>query len=216
MLAVIIKGILLGLSIALFFGFGPSFFAVFQTALYKGTLRGILMALGVFLSDALMVALSLWGAHSIIENSEKYEVLGLVGGAILIVFGIVIFKTKTLRTEKDEKLDVDVKSPHPIVCTVKGFFLNVANPFIWIFWAGVVLGVSGPLKANIFSMLTFLTSALLTIFSIDIIKVKIANKIKPLINDRFLMGLNKAAGIILIVFGITLLIRTVIEYSGVG
>ena len=173
------------------------------------------MALGVFLSDALMVALSLWGANSIIENSSKYEMLGLVGGVILIVFGLVIMKTKSLRTNKDELIDVDTKNPHPVVCSVKGFFLNVANPFIWIFWAGVVMGISGPLKANMFNMILFLVSALLTIFSVDITKVIIANRIKPLINDRFLMGLNKTAGIMLIVFGIILIIKTVVEYYDV-
>ena len=65
-------------------------------------------------------------------------------------------------------------------------------------------------------MIIFFVSALLTIFSVDIIKVKIANRIKPLINDRFLIGLNKAAGVMLIFFGITLIVKTVIEYSGVG
>ena len=216
MIFVVLKGILLGLSIALFFGFGPSFFAVFQTALYKGYIRGGLMAFGVFLSDVVMVALSLLGAKSVVENSEKYEILGFIGGTILIIFGLVIFKKKSLRTEKDEQLDLEYKNPHATFCVGKGFLLNIANPFIWIFWAGVVMGVAAPLKENGVNVLFFLGSALLTIFTVDLTKVVIANKIKPLINDRFLMGINKAAGVMLIIFGITLLIKTVMEYSGIG
>ncbi len=214
MIVIIIKGILLGLSIALFFGFGPSFIAVFQTALHRGYFRGALMALGVFLSDVLMVAVSLLGAKSVVENSEKYEVLGVIGGVILIVFGIFILKKHAITTEQEE-VDIDVDPTHPLLYTAKGFLLNIANPFIWIFWAGVVMGVAAPLKAKEINILVFLASALLTIFTVDLTKVFIAHKIKSLINDRFLRGLNKAAGLMLIIFGITLLIKTFIEYSGI-
>jgi threonine/homoserine/homoserine lactone efflux protein len=216
MIVVVIKGLLVGLSIALFFGFGPSFFAVFQTALYKGYWRGALMAFGVFLSDVLMVTVSLLGAKSVVENSEKYEVLGIIGGLILIVFGIVILKKKTLRTDKDENFELIPENPHPAFCIGKGFLLNIANPFIWIFWAGMVMGVAAPLKAQHANVILFFGTALLTIFAVDLTKVIIANKIKPIINDKFLIGINRAAGIMLIIFGVTLLIKTVIEYSGMA
>ena len=214
MIAVVLKGILLGLSIALFFGFGPSFIAVFQTALHKGYFKGALMALGVFLSDILMVTVSLLGAKSVVENSEKYEVLGVIGGIILIIFGIFILK-KHAFTTKSEKMDIEINPTHPLLYTAKGFLLNIANPFIWIFWAGVVMGVAAPLKAKELNIIIFLASALLTIFTVDLVKVVIANKIKPLINDRFLSGLNKASGFMLIIFGIILLIKTFIEYYGI-
>jgi threonine/homoserine/homoserine lactone efflux protein len=216
MIELVLKGILMGLSIALFFGFGPSFFAVFQTALHKGHKKGSLMAIGVFLSDVIMVILSVLGAKRVIENSERYEILGLIGGVILIIFGFIIFKKKSLGNSKDKRSDIKIKSSHPIVYTIKGFFLNIANPFIWLFWASVVMGVAAPMKQKEINIMLFLSSILFTILAIDLTKVFIANKIKPIINDRFLMGINKTTGVILIIFGITLLIKTVMEYSGIS
>ena len=216
MIAIIFKGILLGVSIALFFGFGPAFFAVFQTALHKGYVKGFLMAFGVFLSDALMVGISMWGAQSVLENSKRYEILGLIGGLILIAFGLYIFKKKTLSTEREEIEELEMEltsSKHPFY-VAKGFLLNIANPFIWIFWAGTVMGFSSHMAG--FKLIAFFSATLLTIFSFDIIKVIIANKIKPLINDRFLRGINKAAGLMLIIFGLALLIKTLIEYLGIS
>lgn len=214
MVTVVLQGILLGLSIGFFFGFGPAFFAIIQTALYRGPLRGALMAFGVFLSDSLMVILTLLGATSILEKFENSEPMGFIGGAVLISFGIYIFRKKTMRTPSEEKKELDIKDPHPATYPFKGFLLNIANPFIWLFWAGIVMGVAAPFKAHQTKLIIFFSVALLTIFSTDLTKVFISHKIKKIVNDRFLMGVNKVAGLGLMGFGVYLIAKTLMVIMG--
>ncbi|RLD87446.1 MAG: hypothetical protein DRJ09_10285 [Bacteroidetes bacterium] len=215
MVTVVLQGILLGLSIGFFFGFGPAFFAIIQTALYRGPLRGALMAFGVFLSDSLIVILTLLGATSILENIENSDTMGFVGGFVLISFGIYIFRKKSMRTPSEEKKEIDIRDPHPAIYPFKGFLLNIANPFIWLFWAGIVMGVAAPFKAYQTKLIIFFSVALLTIFTTDLTKVFISHKIKNIVNDRFLMGVNKVAGLVLMGFGVYLIAKTFMVIIGV-
>lgn len=214
MVVVVLKGMLLGVSIGFFFGLGPAFFAIIQTALYRGPLRGALLAFGVFLSDSLMIILTLLGAASILQNIKNSETMGFVGGAVLISFGIYIFRKKTMRTPSEEKKEIDIKNPHPITYPIKGFLLNIANPFIWLFWAGIVMGVAAPFKSNITSLILFFSAALLTVFTTDLIKVFISHKIKSIVNDRFLMGVNRMAGLGLMGFGVYMIVKTMMIMFG--
>jgi len=215
MVMVILQGVLLGLSIGFFFGFGPAFFAIIQTALYRGPLRGALMALGVFLSDSLMVILTLLGATSILQNIENSETMGFIGGFVLISFGVYIFRKRSMRTPSEEKKELDIKNPHPATYPLKGFLLNIANPFIWLFWAGIVMGVAAPFKAHQTKLVIFFSVALLTIFTTDLTKVFISHKVKTIVNDRFLMGVNKVAGLGLMGFGVYFIAKTLMVIIGV-
>ena len=210
MIAIIFKGILLGLSIGFFFGFGPAFFAIIQTAIYRGPTRGALMALGIFLSDSVMVILTLIGAASILKNSENAEIMGVVGGIVLIIFGIYIFRKKSMRTATEEKKELNLQNPNLILYPFKGFILNIANPAIWLFWAGVIMGVATPFKDQEFKMILFFSATLLTIFTTDLTKVFVSHKLKAIINDRFLMSINKVAGVGLFGFGAYLFIKTIL------
>ena len=211
MASIIIKGILLGLSLGFFFGFGPAFFAIIQTSIYRGPLRGALLALGVFLSDSLIVILTLIGASSIFEKAENSDIFGFIGGAVLIAYGIFIFKKKSMRTEKEEKKEIFIKSPHAVIYPFKGIVLNIANPAIWLFWAGVVMGVAAPFKGNLTDLFVFFAAVLLTIFTTDLSKVFVSHKLKSIVNDRFLMAINKVAGFVLLGFGIFLIVKTILN-----
>ena len=83
------EGTILGFSLAFLFGFGPAFFALIQTGLYRGLLSGVLLAFGIFLNDLVVVGLSLFGTSTIMSNVENFKTIGIIGGAILIVFGVV-------------------------------------------------------------------------------------------------------------------------------
>ena len=115
-------GILLGITLATLFGFGPALLALVQTSIHRGFKAGISLAVGVFLSDLFLVLLSFEGVIQIVEQPKNKMAFGLVGGVILIVFGIITALRKA-RTEVDE---IEVHNPRTITYILKGFFLNVA------------------------------------------------------------------------------------------
>jgi threonine/homoserine/homoserine lactone efflux protein len=203
----LIEGIILGLTLAFFFGFGPAFFALIQTGIHRGFFKGFLLAIGVFLNDLFVVTVSIFGAHTIMSNVQSHQWLGIVGGVILIVVGIVTYRHKT-EIDAESSEVVPKNEPHFMVYITKGFLLNIANPFVWLFWPTVVLGVAAPFMDTTRDIVLFFTGTLSVVFLSDITKVYLASKIKRFITNKFLMKINAIAGIALVIFGIVLIIRS--------
>ena len=204
----LIEGILLGLTLALFFGFGPAFFALIQTGIHRGFSKGFILAIGVFLNDLTVVSLSIVGAHAIMDNMHKHRLLGVVGGIVLIIFGMATYRHKII-ANTDDKV-VNIKEPHAALYLVKGFMLNIANPFVWLFWPTVVLGVAAPFMDTTSDIILFFAGTLSMVFLSDVTKVFLASRIKQYITDKFLRLINKIAGIGLVIFGVVLIFRSLI------
>jgi len=204
----LIEGMVLGLTLDLFFGFGPAFFAEVQTGIHRGFYKGFILALGVFLNDMAVVALSIIGAHVIMNTMHKYQILGLIGGLVLILFGIASYRNKIEITGEDE--DININEPHVLMYMLKGFLLNIANPFVWLFWPTIVLGVATPFMNTTMDIVFFFSGTLSMFLLVDTTKVFLASRIKSYITDRILHLINKVAGVGLFVFGIVLVIRTLV------
>jgi threonine/homoserine/homoserine lactone efflux protein len=203
----LIEGIVLGLTLAFFFGFGPAFFALIQTGIHRGFFKGFLLAIGVFLNDLFVVTVSIFGAHTIMNNVQSHQWLGVVGGAILIVVGVVTYRHK-IDVDPGTSEVVPKNEPHFMVYITEGFLLNIANPFVWLFWPTVVLGVAAPFMDTTSDIILFFAGTLSVVFLSDVTKVYLASKIKRFITGKFLMKINAVAGIALVVFGIVLIIRS--------
>jgi threonine/homoserine/homoserine lactone efflux protein len=196
-------GILLGITLATLFGFGPALLALVQTSIHRGFKAGISLALGVFLSDLFLVLLSFEGMIQIVVEPKNKIAFGLVGGIILIVFGIIT----TLRKARTDVDEIEVKNPRTITYILKGFFLNVANPFIWIFWMGTMIAITSNYEQNEVAILTMFATTLITVFISDVLKSYAAGKLKSLLTYGLLTWINRIAGIGLIIFGIVLIVR---------
>lgn len=204
----IFEGIILGLTLAIFFGFGPALVALIQTSIHRGLWPAFQLAFGVFLSDLALVSLGFFGAVKIF-NEFKVE-LGYAGGIILILFGIVTFRRKV-------KLDVEgsgsIKNHVPGFFTYvfKGFLINFTNPFIWLFWMGVVVGFTTNYQGEELLLVSFFGAALGTVFVMDLLKSFSAYQIKRYIQTHNIVWINRFAGVGLVLFGVYLVLRTYFE-----
>ncbi|HDO28122.1 MAG TPA: hypothetical protein ENH02_08405 [Bacteroidetes bacterium] len=203
------EGIALGLSLSFIFGFGPAFFAEIHTALHRGFWSGVLLASGVFINDITVVVLILLGAVSAVGNMEHYKFLGIIGGGLLIIFGIVTFRRKIMIQSTDEE---ENNNKPRLLFFVKGFVLNLANPFVWLFWISVVVSATASYKADTYKLVLFFSSTLGVVFLSDIFKVFTASRLKKFLTDKFLITMNKIAGIALFVFGVFLILRSIFHY----
>jgi threonine/homoserine/homoserine lactone efflux protein len=204
----LLEGMILGFTLAIMLG--PAMFSLIQTSIHRGLYRGILLAGGIFLSDLALVVLCYLGAVQVIGNERNYLMFGIIGGLVLVVFGVVTFLRKAQVTD-DNNL-INVKMPGPLTYIFKGFFLNFANPFVWIFWVSVMVTVSSGYNTDSWSIKTFFAGSLITIFFTDILKVIIAHRLKRYLKPRILIMINQAEGILLVLFGIYLVIRTILNF----
>lgn len=196
-------GLLLGITLATLFGFGPALLALVQTSINRGFKAGVSLAFGVFLSDLFLVLLSFEGVIQVVEQPKNKLAFSIVSGLILIVFGIITYIRKP-KTKADE---ITVKDPKTITYILKGFFLNVANPFIWIFWMGTMVAITSNYEKDENAILTMFATTLLTVFLSDTLKSYLAGKLKPLLTVKLLTLINSIAGIGLIIFGVSLMVR---------
>jgi len=207
------EGVLLGLTLATFFGFGPAFFSLVQTSIHRGFTSAIYLAIGIFMNDLLMVLLCLMGSIQIVTAPSNYLWFGISSGTILIIFGLVTFSRKvvTIVPELDENdLPITVRGPRWFTFMAKGFFMNIVNPFVWIFWVGVVVGISSRFGGDETKLVYFFTGTLLTVLTTDIGKAYAAYNIKHFLTDKMIGTFNKIAGIGLVGFGLFLYIKVIL------
>ena len=206
---IIFEGVILGLTLAIFFGFGPALVALIQTSIHRGLWPAFQLAFGVFLSDAALVALGFFGAVKIF-NEFKVE-LGLVGGIILVIFGIVTFRRKVKLDVEGNSSNVRDDGPGFFTYVFKGFLINFTNPFIWLFWMGVVVGFTTNYEGDEFILFSFFASALGTVFIMDLLKSFSAYQIKRYIQTHNIVWINRFSGVGLVLFGLYLVLRTYLE-----
>ena len=202
------EGMILGFTLAVMLG--PAMFTLIQTSIHRGMYRGVLLAGGIFLSDLSLVVLCFVGAAQILGNDKNYLLFGIIGGVVLMAFGIVTYMKKVNIT--GENSITEVRMPGPLTYIFKGFFLNFANPFVWIFWVSVMVTVTSSHGGDQKATLAFFAGMLFTILTTDIIKVIVASRLKRYLKPKVLIILNHAVGIVLVVFGLYLLVRTFLNF----
>ena len=201
-LQAILQGLALGFILAI--QPGPSFFALIQTGSKGGFKSGLALAIGIFISDIFCVVLAYLGIAQLFDNPQNKEYIGLVGGGILIIFGLFsIFYEKKESHEKG----IEIKAVNLPLIVIKGFLLNLLNPsviFLWILWVGAV--GSNKQFTHIHIVLFFLTT-LCIVFITDVAKAYYANKISQRLSHKILRNFNLLLGVILVVTGLVFIYR---------
>ena len=209
MITALIEGIAMGLTLA--FLIGPSFVSLLQTSIQRGYYAGIQFAIGIVLSDLTLIALSYFGALQFLGADQNQLRMGIIGGLIVIGFGIVTF-TRKYHIASPLKLEIHIKtegffSSRLLKYISKGYFMNIFNPFLLVFWLGVMSLVSSKYGIPSKEIFIFFISTLSTVFVTDLLKCMIANRIKKRLNVKVLTLLNRIVGIVMVAFGISLIIR---------
>jgi len=202
-----IEGIALGLMLTIMLG--PILIALVQTSLENGGTAGIAVGFGIWISDFIIIfssyfALNLIG--DIVQGGGFRYWLGLVGGLILIFFGIgAILKKVKIGPEKKY-----FTAKNYAGFWLKGFLVNTINPFTFIFWLGVISTYVIARKISNGQAFVFLGSIMATIMITDTLKVLLAKTIKSKMDANQIQWFNRVAGAGLFFFGLYLIYRSVI------
>ncbi len=213
MTAVFINGLLLGLIVAI--SIGPAFFALIQTGINHGFKYGVFMAIGIVVSDAMLVTISYLLGASLFDDPKNKVFIGLIGGIVLIIFGSVAWAKKPdILKQRNLSYDTPIKSPSLWLYPFRGFFLNIVNPFLFFFWFGSlsIVGKMAPPNELMKYTLIFFSGTFITIFLTDCLKSYVGKKIKNILTPKKEILINKLVGIALVIFGIVLIFRTLDEY----
>lgn len=202
MFAPFIKGILLGLMLAI--SMGPVIFSIIKISVSNGHKWGIGFVSGVSASDITIVLISQLFTE-LFKNILAYKKeIGFLGSALLVVIGlfIILFKKEEAVSQGD-KLIAPMRKIDFIKIFFSGYFMNILNPSVIGFWLLIATAVlSDSLTYRIIMFTTCLGFNLI----MDITKVFIASKLRQKLTAHNIHIINQISGVILLCFGIGIFI----------
>lgn len=200
----ILEGLTLGLGLAVLLG--PIFVALTQTSIEHGGRAGMTVGLGIWISDFIIILgtyVFVNKISNVIQDGTFQYWMGLMGGFILIVFGIsAMLKKVDLNYEKKE-----FSARNYAGFWLKGFLVNTVNPFTFVFWIGVISTYVIGKRVNNTEAAFFLGTIMLTIMITDTLKVVMAKVLKQKLKDDLIQWVIRGAGLVLLIFGLVLIYR---------
>ena len=211
----ILNGVFFGIFIS--FLVGPAFFILIETSIKKGFKSAVFLDVGILLSDALYLIASLFIAEKI--NYWLYSVSYIkyiAGGIFIVIGGYSIFKNylslKTIPSSKEIK-EVNTSSEniiiYPLQLIAKGFGLNAINPAVLVFWIAACTYATKELQIQGAGLLYYFGITIITLFSIDLLKIYFSSKLKNYLNPKNLCYLGIIVGCALVFFGITICFKEI-------
>lgn len=201
MVKLILNGVLLGLLLSILIG--PVFLLLIETSIKKGFKTAFIMDIGMILSDILIIVVVYFGASDILKGVVENKYLGLAGGGLFVGFGISGF----FNGNKKKQEIVSFSKSNYSRYLFKGFLLNTINPSVLIFWLATVTFVIAQYHVNRNNVPSFFLCTIITIFTIDILKILAAVKIKKYMSLKFITTTGKVTSLILTAFGVFLLFK---------
>lgn len=192
------KGIISGITIS--FLIGPIFFALADITITKGWKCGLSYVFGVLISDVVLIYLVETILQQFPFDSIKTEV-GIIGGVLLIIFGIATFLSKS--TVKA----LDVTSVKTLAgAFLKGVTINVFNPFVTVWWITMYTTVS--IHYDLLTQKSlFYFGILLMVFLFDLLKMQFAYFLKQRLTANNLSTVKKVVGVCLFSFGLIMIVK---------
>lgn len=195
---IVLNGIFSGIVLA--FLIGPVFFTILQTSIERGFWSGFFVAAGVSLSDALYIGVCYLGIYQLFDSGNFREYLAYFGGVVLLIFGLYYLIYKSRKTRVYDPHTLQTRNPYRLA--LKGFIINGLSPMVLIFWLGTVgvattkFGYSTPGSA-----IPYFAAIVGTVFATDILKAKLADRLRLMITPSFIRTLNIIVGLLMVVFG---------------
>lgn len=213
MFELVIKGFVTGFILSIMIG--PVFFVLLETSIRRGVRAALAFDLGVLLSDVIyvLIAYIFYSQVSALMSGGNQGLLKLIGGALFLVYGVMTYFKKPKEMKVDEVGNVIHRSSDYVMLSLKGFFLNFANPLVIFYWFSVItLGAKNASHSdpNDNYILFYIGVILITFFSFDLLKVFGAKKLRPLVTDKVLIILNHFIGIVFAGFGVFLVAQGIL------
>lgn len=184
-----------------------------EISIRKGVRAALSFDLGVLLSDIIyiLIAYLFYNEVAKITSGDQKYLFQLIGGTVFIIFGLF-----TLFKKPQAELDSEtpsIQTKDYLTLGLKGFLLNFANPAVIFYWFSVIAnGAQGNTDKTVEqgpNLELYILIILVTFFSVDVLKVIGAKKLRPFITDKVLVGLNRLTGLIILITGIVLIIKGV-------
>lgn len=193
--------------IILSFTLGPVFFVLLETSATKGFKSALIFDLGVILADIIFILVSFFSTSKIMEKIKDDPNVLTIGGALLVIYGIIAFikTSQSFRAIVKEYHRVEFQKDYGKLF-FKGFLLNFINIGVLLGWLGfIVIGNSITTSKN--GAFIFIVAMLIAYFLTDLFKIAMAKRLKNKLTPKRIFKTKKIVALIILGFGLLLLVQ---------
>jgi L-lysine exporter family protein LysE/ArgO len=187
------------------FALGPIFFSLIKASLDYGFRAAVSIALGVIVADLVLLGIAYGGVEAFLPKSDMDVTfwVQLLGGLLLLGIGLSTILKKQENTEGSL-----LAHERRIVKHISmGFFLNIVNPANFFEWMGAASVLKSKYQFEAFENVSFFAGALLAVFVTELAVAYFAIRLRRVLNQRVIYGINLVTGAVFIGFGVWLLME---------
>ena len=199
-MGIILEGFITGLLLSIFVG--ATFFMLIETSMTRGFRAALWFDLGVLLCDSLIIIAVYFFTAAINRILENNFYFNIAGGIAFIAFG-----ANYIISRRKEKHHVNVKNSKAFKLILNGFFINLLNPAVIIFWLGSMAVALSHFKLSGRQTFLYFATIMSVVAILDITKAYFAYRLSHMLNPRVLRGIKVVSGIIMIGFGLYILFK---------
>jgi len=202
----ILSGFLLGLALVL--SVGPVIFTIIKLRLNYGLASAFYFISGVWLSDLLWIITANFFGGLLGEVIAFKKEIGIAGGVFLILLGAFYLFFKKNNPSQNINSGIKIANTTHAKLFLTGFLINTLNPgVIGLWFAATTKSLSNTFEERvvIFSICIFVN------VTSDMLKIKLAGKLRNKLNEKNIAIINKIAGFIYAAFGLVILISAIVH-----
>lgn len=190
------------------FMIGPVFFMLIQTSILRGAKVALAFNTGVILGDIAFILISYFGSRPVLNKIKDDPRLFILGGIIILVYGIITVLQKKNENETLEESIITIpKKNNYYKLILHGFFLNCINVGVLAFWLGLIVVVIPTLNMTSIQIFWYFTAIIGGYFTTDVIKIILAKQLKSFLTPKNIQIIKKIMGFILVAFGIVMILK---------
>jgi threonine/homoserine/homoserine lactone efflux protein len=199
-MGIILEGVITGLLLSIFVG--ATFFVLIETSMTRGFRAAIWFDLGVLSCDSLIITSVYFFTAAINRILVHNFYFNIAGGIAFIAFG-----ANYILAKRKEEPHLSAQNNKAILLFLNGFFVNLLNPGVIIFWLGSVAVALTHFKLSGRQTFLYFATIMTVVGTLDVAKAYFAYRLSHILNPRVLRGIKVASGIIMIIFGFYILLK---------
>lgn len=203
----LLDGMLTGLFLQL--ALGPVFFYILGITIDSNYMNSLSAVLAVTLADYIYIVLSLIGIGKLIQKDKMKAIFGFTGSAILILFGLMILYKGVMFIDNAGRVESIAWTPANSFTSC--FILTISSPMTIIFWSSIFSARAIERNYQKQQLVIFGIGTGASTFFFLSSTMLILSLLKSNIPNTVVQMLNCVVGLLLIYYGITRTMKTVVQ-----